>query len=205
MTTTDQRATQRATQVTLDDPARGRRRLWRDAAGHTVGIEMADGTELIVHRDEDAGYLGVVTGEGTPLIELTTPVTIPAALRAFGLSPSQAAQVDRTHRLEVTDATGIATRTELCERSIRIERESAVLRIDADDDGRPRRVSAPGFDDLVCAWADGRWQLVAERPHAAHRHRIARSNPVRRRPRRRSITLLERNRPRLSSAVDRPR
>ncbi|GFG52581.1 hypothetical protein CQY20_09165 [Mycolicibacterium agri] len=159
MTTTDQRATQRATQVTLDDPARGRRRLWRDAAGHTVGIEMADGTELIVHRDEDAGYLGVVTGEGTPLIELTTPVTIPAALRAFGLSPSQAAQVDRTHRLEVTDATGIATRTELCERSIRIERESAVLRIDADDDGRPRRVSAPGFDDLVCAWADGRWQL----------------------------------------------
>ena len=42
---------------------------------------------------------------------------------------------------------------------MRVERDGAVLRIDADDEGRPRRVTMPGYDDVVCRWTDGSWEV----------------------------------------------
>jgi YD repeat-containing protein len=158
MTTTDHGQGTRFIEEVLDDAVRGRRRFWRDDAGLTVRVQMADGATLEVHRDDADGVFGVTTGDGSPLLTLAAPVAIPAALRAMGLTPAQAAEIDGTHRLAATDRSG-TTRTELRERTIRVEREGAVLRIDADDDGRPRRVTTPGFDDLVCCWTDGRWQI----------------------------------------------
>lgn len=158
MTTTDDRTEPLADGEVLDDPTRGRRRVWRDAAGRIVRIELADGTILDVRCDDSVGSFGVTNGDGTSLVTLTTPVAVPAALRAMGLTPAQAAEIDGTHRLIATDRHG-TTRTELRERSVRVERDGAVLRIDADDEGRPRRVTVPGYDDVSCRWVDGRWEL----------------------------------------------
>ncbi|WP_319453023.1 MULTISPECIES: hypothetical protein [unclassified Mycobacterium] len=158
MTTTDHRTEPQVVEEVLDDPARGRRRVWRDDAGRVVRVELADGTVLDVRRDDSGGSFGVTTGDGTPLLTLATPVTVPAALRAVGLTPAQAAEIDGTHRLTATDRGG-TTRTELRERSVRVERDGEVLRIDADDEGRPRRVTTPGYDDVCCRWVDGRWEL----------------------------------------------
>ncbi len=158
MTTTDHGQGSRLFDGVLDDAARGRRRFWRDEAGRTVRVQMADGATLDVQRDEAEGIFAVTTGDGSPLITLATPVAIPAAFRAMGLTPAQAAAIDGTHQLAATDRLG-TTRTELRERTVRVERGGAVLRIDADDDGRPRRVTAPGFDDLICCWTNGNWQI----------------------------------------------
>src|SRR5688572_16342261 len=126
----------------LDDPARGRRRIWRDEAGRVVRVDLADGTVLQMRRD-DTGRFDVLTGEGEPVVALSSPASIPASLRAMGLTPADAAEIDGTHRLTATDAAG-TTRTELREHTVRVERDGAVLRLDADDEGRPRRVTAPG-------------------------------------------------------------
>lgn len=139
----------------LDDPARGRRLVWRDAAGVPVRVALADGTNLGITRDDDAGSIAV-SDAGGPLLTLRAPVAIPALVRALGLTPGQAAGIDGVHRLIATDPAGETT-TESREHSVRLERAGQVLRIDTDDDGRPRRVTAPGFADLVYQWAQGQW------------------------------------------------
>ncbi|MBT2518846.1 hypothetical protein J7E29_15495 [Streptomyces sp. ISL-90] len=142
----------------LDDAARGRRRVWRDDAGQVVRVDLADATALRVRRDDEAGSFAVTADDGTPLVALSAPTAIPASLRANGLTPADAADIDGTHRLAATDPSG-TTRTELRERTVRVERGGAVLRLDTDDAGRPRRVTAPGYDDLACRWSAGRWEL----------------------------------------------
>lgn len=139
----------------LADPARGRRRVWRDATGTPVRVALADGTNLDITRDDDAGVLSVGDATG-PLLTLRAPVAIPGLVRSLGLTPSQAAGIDGVHRLTATDPRGV-TSTESRERTVRVARAGFVLRIDADDEGRPRRVTAPGFTDLVYRWADGQW------------------------------------------------
>lgn len=156
MTTMDDRTDEDLVEV-FDDPARGRRRMWRTGDGHPVRVEMADGTTLTVHRDDANGTLRIVGDDDTVLVGLAAGgATVPAALRAMGLTPAQAAEIDRTHRLTATDPGGI-TRTELSERTVRVQRGATVLRIDTDDQGRPRRITLPGYDDLICRWADGHW------------------------------------------------
>ncbi len=142
----------------LQDPARGRRRVWRDAAGQPVRVALADGTVLTIERDDAAGTLGVAEQSGRPLLTLSAPVAIPALVRSLGLNPAQAAGIDGVHRLTATDPGG-TTRTEVRERTLRVERGGAVLRIDADDTGRPRRVTAPGCADLLYRWSDGGWTI----------------------------------------------
>lgn len=142
----------------LDDPARGRRRVWRDDAGRVVRVELADGTALVVRRDDGAGTFEVLTDDGVSLVALASPAAIPVSLRALGLTPAEAADIDGTHRLAASDPAG-ATRTELRERTVRVERDGAVLRIDADNDGRPRRITMPGYDDLTCRWSAGCWEI----------------------------------------------
>lgn len=158
MTTMDDRAHEALVEV-FDDPARGRRRVWHNGEGHPVRVELADGTTLRVHRDDANGTLRIVGDDGTALVGLAAGgATVPAALRAMGLTPAQAAEIDRTHRLTATDPGGV-TRTELRERTVRVQRGAAVLRIDADEHGRPRRVTVPGYDDLIYGWSDGHWSV----------------------------------------------
>ena len=142
----------------LSDPARGTRRLWRDADGTPVRLELADGTALRVRRDDEAGSIAVTDGDGRVLVDLSAPVAIPALVRAMGLTPAQAAGIDGCRRLTATDPGG-TTRTELRDRTVRVERDGAVLRIDTDDAGRPRRVAVPGFGDLEVRWSGGAWEV----------------------------------------------
>lgn len=153
-----QRVDEPATEAILHDSARGRRRIWRDEVGRPVRVELADGTVLGVDRDDEGGRIAITGDHGVPLLTLASPVVIPEAIRALGLTTQHAADIDGVHRLTATDPAG-TTRTELRERTVRVERDGRVLRIDADDEGRPRRVTTPGYDDLVYRRSDGCWQI----------------------------------------------
>ncbi len=129
----------------VHDPARGTRRVTRERGRDDVHrVERADGTTLLVRRDPRHGAVRVDDDDGALL-----------TLRTDGDA------VVGIDRLGTTTARRDGTST-------RIERRdgarAAVLRIDRDDQGRPRRVTVPGSaSDLhVRPTGAGSWRIEAD-------------------------------------------
>lgn len=129
------------------DPSRGRRRLHLDESGVPDAVELADASMLRIRRDPAAGTVTLTGDDGGMLLHLAAEEDGGRVARSLGLTGPVAAGVDGVHRLAATDLAGV-TRTELHDRSVRVQRGDDVLRIDADRDGRPRWVTLPGGVDL---------------------------------------------------------
>lgn len=161
MTTTQDRVGTSPRRRVVEDRARGRRVVEVGADGLPVRIALADGTALHIARDDERRTLTVSDAGGTRLLRL-------AALGDAGRhggpdgASSAARNHDGTYRLAAEDDGG-RTVVDASETTARVERGGAVLRIDSDGEGRPRRATVPGLpaDLHYRSTGAGFWEIGA--------------------------------------------